>query len=766
MKKRIAIISAVVVAVLLIGVTAVNWLNSRLEPFALNPQKPVHTVTGTTEEMAASGDADYPILAAENDNFRLLCREDGKFCVVSKATGYRWESNPLETDSKATGINKTNMSSQLYITYANEGGNATTKNSTVECVNKKWLTYAPIEHGVRYTYDFQKAQIVIPVEYVLEEDGVRASIVVDEIVEGGLGFFLTEVSLLPYFSAAIVGGDGYILVPDGSGALLHHDNEKASYGAYRQPVYGRDAALILDKLAVSEETVRMPVFGQKNNDSGYLAVIDSGDGVAYVNAMTSGSITSYNNAYASFRFRPYTMGTFVQGNTYAHDGVGDSQQTLMLPSVQPNNIDFSVKYILLEEEGLDYVDMAEAYRRHMIDSQGLTVRVEENSAPFYVEMLGSIRKEDVVMGLRLNILQELTTFEQAQRILDVLREGGMEELAVKYVGWGKGGIESAIPAKINFEGSLGGQKGYEKLAAYAREKDIDLFLDFDFINLHEGGNGLSSFLDANQTIERTPTYIYNYDYNTLEKNVSERWLLLTPRLSVAALDKMLGSQEALLGAGVSLSTMGETLYSDFTNKATGLDRANARVLWGQALALADEKTDALMVDGGNAYTLPYVSHVYNAPTTCTMYDIEDEAVPFYQIVLHGYVSYATEPLNLSSDPTELILKALETGSSLSACLMYAENHALTDTNYEYVSSGNYETWISTLCDAYQRTDEVLKAVATSPITGHERLGNDVYKTTYANGAVVYVNYGGKDAQAEGCTVPAMDFVYLTGKEAQ
>ncbi len=757
MKKRIGIIAAVV-AILLVAVVLLIPHLGRLTPWTLSQEKPLHTVTGAAEDFPESGNADYPILAAENEKFQLLCREDGKFCVVNKETGMAYASNPLETDKKAQGINKTNMNSQLYITYANSGGNTQVKNSTVDCVNKKWLTWAPIENGIRYNYDFQKAGIIIPVEYVLEEDGLRASIVVDEIVEGTLGYYLTEVSLLPYFAATLAGHEGYFLVPDGSGALIYHDNEKGSYGAYKQAIYSRDAAMIVESLTAQEQAARLPVFGMKSDNYGYLAVIDAGDGVANINAMTSGNITSYNNAYVSFRFRLYTMLTYARSH--------DTQQVLMLSSVQPKNLDYSVKYILLEEEGLDYVDMAAAYREYLIKEQGLTARVDENYAPFYVEMLGSIKKDTVVLGVKLRLLQRLTTFAQAQEMLGEMQQGGMEDLLVRYTGWQPGGQESTLNTQVRFENNLGGKKDYTKLLDYANANGIELFMDFDLLNLYESGNGVSSFMDATQTIQHTPTYLYSYDYNTLEKDPSTRWQLVTPKMAAAALTETMSNVDRLQGAYVSLSSLGDTLYSDFTNKVSGIDRSNTRLLWEEMLQLADQKTEKLLVDGGNGYALPHVSHVYNAPMKCTFYDIEDEDVPFYQILLHGYVSYSTEPMNLSNNPQNLVLKAVETGSSLSACLMYAENHMLTDTNLEYVFSGNYETWLDMLCEAYERVTPVLRDVAQATIVGHECIATDVYRTQYSNGSTVYVNYSSKDVQADGFTVPAKDFTYVGGKGEQ
>ncbi len=767
MKKKHVIAIAAVAVLLVLGISVAVWMNGLLAPWTAEKIKPDHTAKGEVSALAPIPEgSDYTMMVAENEHFQLLAREDGKIAVVSKETGTIWHSNPLEKDAKAVGVNMTNLNSQLYITYASEGGKTTTKNSTTDCVNKEWLTWEGIVNGIRYLYDFQVAGIQIPVEYVLEEDGLRAMIVVDEIVEGTKEQYLTEIAFLPFFGAMSTESNGYTLVPDGSGALIYHNNEKATYGAYKQAVYGRDTALVLDLLTAEEETVRLPIFGMTNGKHGYVAVIDAGDGVATINAMTSGTINSYNNAYASFRFRPYTMATFYQGNTYAHDGVGDSQQTLMLPSVQPAHMDFTVKYILMEQDELTYVDMAETYRDHLIANGSLADTASAQEAPLYLELLGGVTKEDVVLGVKLPVMQTLTTFKEAEKIVGALRDGGVDDMLVKYTGWQSGGMESKIPAKISFESKLGGSKGYKAFAEYAKNARIDLFMDFDFLNFYQGGNGLSTFTDSVQTIENTPTYIYTYDDNTMVKDIADRWRLLTPRMAVSAVQEMLKEREKLEDAHLSLSTMGTTVYSDFTKKANGIDRANASALWQAALSMASEASGQLMVDGGNAYALPYTTHVYDAPMTCTLFDIEDEAVPFYQIVLHGYLSYSTEPLNLSSDPQRTMLKALETGSSLAACLMAADNHVLEDTHYDDVYSGNYELWLSVLCESYGQTSEILKAVANAPIIDHRKLAENVYRTTYANGDVVYVNYGQKAVEADGQHIEAKGFAYLSGKEAQ
>ena len=562
------------------------------------------------------------------------------------------------------------------------------------------------------------------------------------------------VSLLPFFGAADMEEDGYILVPDGSGALIYFNNDKASYGAYSQYVYGRDNGLVTEALTVDTETVRMPVFGITNGTDGYLAVITQGDSDASVNAMTSGVGNSYNNVYASFTYRVFTISTFLFGT-----GSVDTTNVLTLSEVENTMPAYGVDYILLSEEGLDYVDMAKAYQAYLVEEEGLTARVETGT-PFYLELLGGLKTEKYILGFKVNVMEPLTTFSQAEKILDGLNDCGVDDIVVKYTGWQSGGLEGKIPDKVSFEGKLGGKSGYSRLTEYAEAKGIRLFMDFDFVNLYRSGNGFSVNSDAVQTVNTTPAYQYTYNRNLLTKNEGQRWKLLTPAKVQEAVNSMLKETDKLKGSGIALSTLGNMLYTDYSHKGNAMHRSETKEIWKELFRKTAESFDTVMADNGNIFVAPYATHIYDVPMNSSKYDIEDEDVPFYQIVLHGYVSYSTEPLNLSAVPEKNVLKAVETGSSLAACLMYADNEILTDTKYNSYFSSYYGTWLEKLGGYYGRTKELLGLTAQARIEDHAQVAAGVYRTTYSNGIRVYVNYNTSDVEADGVLIPAEDFVYV------
>ncbi len=88
------------------------------------------------------------------------------------------------------------------------------------------------------------------------------------------------------------------------------------------------------------------------------------------------------------------------------------------------------------------------------------------------------------------------------------------------------------------------------------------------------------------------------------------------------------------------------------------------------------------------------------------------------------------------------------------------NLTLVDTRYNFLYNAGFEGWEETMAEYYQEAAPVLSAVAAHEITGHERIGENAYRTDYGTAGSVYVNYGKKDVQADGVTIGAGSFVYL------
>ena len=117
---------------------------------------------------------------------------------------------------------------------------------------------------------------------------------------------LTKITVLPAFGAADRQADGYIFLPDGSGALTYLNHTKTNTSNFSAPVYGEEHTLPSGTEAEEKNTavspdVYMPVFGMKNGDEAFLAIIEQGDALAEVTAQTGSENFTTNIVYADFR---------------------------------------------------------------------------------------------------------------------------------------------------------------------------------------------------------------------------------------------------------------------------------------------------------------------------------------------------------------------------------------------------------------------------------------------------------------------------------
>lgn len=107
---------------------------------------------------------------------------------------------------------------------------------------------------------------------------------------------------------------------------------------------------------------------------------------------------------------------------------------------------------------------------------------------------------------------------------------------------------------------------------------------------------------------------------------------------------------------VSLAGLGTYLPSSVGD----CTRTQAKQSIVQALEATGELE--LAFTGANAYVLPYAAAVNEIPVTCSTFEGETYSVPFLQMVLSGFVSCSSEPINLSDNWDLLLLQCVESRS--------------------------------------------------------------------------------------------------------
>ena len=208
--------------------------------------------------------------------------------------------------------------------------------------------------------------------------------------------------------------------------------------------------------------------------------------------------------------------------------------------------------------------------------------------------------------------------------------------------------------------------------------------------------------------------------------------------------------------GVAYGSTGGILGGDYTQN-NNMNRAQSLSAVCAALKGTRDAVFSAMTDVGNAYVLPYVDHLTNVATVSTGYDAEDDSVPFYEMVIHGSISYAGTAQNLANDQTTARLDAVSMGAAPYMALITREDTLIANTVYEWQwYSLNADDQLTMLTAYAAETMAIRQRVSDAAMISREVSG-DIAVTTYSDGTKVYVNYGYTEQMRDGITVPAQGF---------
>ena len=693
----------------------------------------------------------------ETDSLELWFNETQvHFAIKVKSTGYIWWSEPFDADldpnAKTAQIRDLKSSIILSNTI-----DSTTVNSYLQCVSKNEkgdkVTVKPIENGVKLTYKFPNVMgFEIPIEYKLVDDHFTATIVGDEIKEKKKDndqkpYQLTSISLLPNFGAANGADTGYMVVPDGTGAIINYNNGKSTYAKYSAPVYGRDITDTLTAKESEREQVYMPVLGLVKNGHGLMAVCTEGDERANVNAYVAGqNSTSYNNAYFSFTLRAK--------DTYYI--AGDLQQPLdMYESVNTKFSNYSVSYYPIEGENVSYNNIAAKYREYLTNEEKIEKKTEANDNTVYLNFYGGTYKPTSILGIPANIKTAATTYEQAEKILTELLDEGVKDIVVNYIDWNNDAISRKICTDVNPAGVLGGKSDFKKLQTFAEEKGIKIYYDMEISEFGKSGNGFNTLLNGTACLTKSYSRQTDYDLSWgIEAEEGDKWSLLTPGSFTKVFDKISASFTKNGVKNISLGSVSNTLYSDFGKDGT--DRFDMAKIVKEGYSKLSSEVGSVLGANANQYLWSEVDCITNLPLYSSRYDVFDYDVPFLQLCLHGLVPYSVEAVNASANSDELFLFAAVTASNLGYDFVYEENKTLQNTSYNKYYYANFEGWTGTVGGQYKLMNQITGALSAETIEKYEIEGS-VIRSTFSNGTVIEVNKDANTIKVNGAEINFADY---------
>ncbi len=716
---------------------------------------PVYAETANQDVLSVNADG-YECYA-ESSAASLYADKNGHFILKNNVSGKVWSSIPqnYKEDKVSAGLTRTDIRSELIIEYffrSDENKNVTSQksNSYVMSESKDGIEVSKVTDGFKVLYRMEEIDMEIPVIYTLNGNELEVSIDLKGFREGSL-CYLISLALLPYFGAVDQNTDGYLFVPDGCGAVSEFNKNMLTVNKYEKTIYGDDMVSEQDSVLTKEKKISIPVFGLFHDDSnGLMATVTSGDGSAAICAQTVGPGINYNAVSSKLIYR-----LFLKSKSFYSTKKSDTIYTVSHTDFGVDK--YTVSYTLLSGQDADYNGMAASYRKRLEEDYKL--KKQENQLKLALRAYGCYEEKKSFLGFAYYKKQSLTSFEQTISILNDLKASGCENIAVQYVGWsGNGAINRVLPQKVTPLSVLGGKKQFNNLIDYTSDNGIELYPNFDLLRLKKSGNGVSLKKNTAKAYSGDNIKLYHYSLATGEKSKSipVDYLLNFKFLSKFA-NKLVSNYSKTDINTISLSTLGSYLYSDL-KKSGGTYRSENENLIVQTLKSVKDKGYSISLDEANAYTFPYISRTFEAPAASSGYDFFTYDVPFYQMVLSGYATYTTESMVQSVDYNKMFLKALETGSDPLFETIYEDSNILRETELSELYSSSYRFWENRAKKSYKGIEAFNSAVKGSCILRHERIADDVYCTTYENGAKVYVNYSDSDFGWNDISVPGLGYL--------
>lgn len=596
------------------------------------------------------------------------------------------------------------------------------------------------------------AVFTIPVEYKIADDTFLVSIDRTKVTSDGRAR-LTDIKLLEYFGAGTAEEEGYLFVPDGSGALIQMNNGKITETQYVSKVYGVDETQTYNRRSTNNNDleIRMPVFGVKKANQAMFAIITDGASHASIYADVAGSIHTYNYVYPEFNFLP-------NGKSALESMTGNG--ALQLYQKENYEGKYEVTYRFLEEDEADYSGMAKTYQQYLVENDILTAQESKENLPFYMEVLGAVNVQKSILGVPYEGVEVLTTYEEATKMIGQLKNEEVANLKVILNGWFNGGVNHTFPSKIKEITALN-TKGYKQaeFIDYTEKEGVELFFDVDFSHVYhdKSFDGFSKNSQATRYFDNTIATVGKREMDRAEKALFGDRYVLNSSHTKETMQDFLGSRKKKAIENLSLRTLTNKVSGDFSMK-NPVDRQESVENQREALAYLKEEKVGLLGKDANDYAFDYITDIVEIPTHSNEYIILDETIPFYQMVLHGYMEYAANPLNLETDIETEYLKAIESGAGLYFTWIYQDNSKLKDSAFGNYYSVNFDSWVEEAIEKYAKMNDALKQTQNQKIIYHEKVQEKVFKTTYENNLNVYVNYNDKAVTVDdGIQIQANDF---------
>lgn len=758
MKKRI--LSIVICLLLLVSLTACGGAGYEPVQGAYNAE--VMSNAPSADETIATNDKYTLQYDAETASINLLENDTENIWEVCPTPKKEPELNefglPMESDDLIK--SPVQIAAQNATKGIDSGEQVAKVTSYNDAVLMGKITYTPIEKdgkrvGVTVGYYFAPQEIMIPVDYVLEKDYVRISIDSTKIQEGS-SYNLVSIALTPFLNSVENDTpDSYLFMPSGSGALINTKTVNDIGYDYSSYVYGEDIAMDEQYYAGNETPVRMPVYGYKAGEAGGFSIIEKGSDAAVINVTSGSKNFGFSSVYPSFNLRGFT--------NYITRNFNSTYQNAIFPNNMING-EFAVRFYPLKGENANYTGMAKLYQNYLVNEQGLTKTDDEKA--INIDIIGGAQITKSFLGVPYTTVYDTTNLKEANEIVSKLTSNNVSNMTVKLKGYGASGVDiGKVGGGFTISGNLGSKADAKAFAAFCAENGIDTYMDYELVKFNSSGAGFSKSNDVVMNSGYITSTQYIYDKAIRNNKKKQRYYLLRPVCFGEGVEKSLKANAKWTFGGVAFDNLTSVTYSDYSDY-------NDTVLYNARHGYADAVSGALSkVKENNQKLLAYNANIFaalkaNIVTEVPVMSMDGyafmENVPFYSMVLKGYIPMTTESINRASTPQKAFLGAVEGGIGLNYTVMKKWDNSLINSDTTYFFSTKYDGLEAQIISTYADYSKYFDSVKGAKITSSSIVSDGVHCTVFDNGVTVYVNYNDSSVETPAGPVAAMNYIVTTG----
>ncbi len=692
-------------------------------------------------------------LVMENSSYKMYLYADRlSILLEDKKTGKIIESTLSDDrdDRKSNASWNAYMKSGLIIT-AIKGTKNTFQLDMV--TTQKTIDVSKLDNGFSAKITFPEYGFGLTVNVTLEdENNLVVNVPDDSITEDMEGTYISTITLFPFMGYTHMDEeDGYMLIPDGNGALINLDNKEGRYPTgFNQFIYGSDVGFVesgdkeylWERIDMLNEANRIlaPIFGMAHLEEkvGYLGIVEKGEKRARILAEPNGVTLNYNRCYARFLLRDI----YVQPLNNSNSG------TMQKAEDERTHSDLQLRYILLSGDEANYSAMANKYRDYLLKNG--TISVKDNSYKTRVDFLGTER-EDFLLGTR---AVTMTRTEDIENIYNELQTAGVSSLLSVYKGWQKGGLYDLPISSYKADSHIGGTSSLSKLVKDSAAKNYQIYLYADALRLNP-----SIYKFNYDMIKRINKRTYEEEIYHAE--VYDTFHFLNPLKSMSNFTDLVEGAvddevKNIAVAGVSNNMFSYSYKGDFYTRN---DTANT---YAQTLAEISKNTDMIMEEP-YSYLWSDTNAIIDMPLGSSDYMYMNEEIPFLSMVLKGVVPMYSDYVNFEANKQEFFLQMIEAGVYPSFFVTQEDSSDLILTNSASLYSTAYSTYKNMIIDYDKQFREFSMLVDGANMISHERTDNGITKVTYSNGVTVYINYTDSAQTVDGITVDAMSYSHKAGE---